>query len=400
MKFNPSDAQGEQAVGVAKTLIARLGHIFREQELNDTGIDAHVELVQQNTREVTGEIVALQLKGGQSYFKERTATGIVYRGSLPHLDYWLNHRLPVFVVLVETTQQRAYWQEITEATVERLDKGWKVEAPFTNALESNFIAAARHRVGLEPASAYYTRLKLDDISNGTTKRYAAHVLVRHPVTKLRLEAVVRRASAEIRKETFHRTARLSEQFRDREADVVSLHLAADPTDAPNANWLCRTMWVNPNLPGDSRPHPIGGVDLGEGLEVIWKPDYASTGQFSKTLEMDKQTFLDQVRLVVAETERLVMQTFGSGDKCIVDDVTARNAVGAMRRIFLASGDIGLGPYECRDVAERFQDVMTFADNAFMAIDPKGDGGQLLVELALRDYRETLGHLIYEIRKVV
>ena len=400
MKFKPSDAQGDGGAAFAHFLIAELGHIFREQKSNDTGIDAHVELVQQDTREATGEIVALQVKSGPSYFKETTTTGIVYRGLLDHLDYWLEHCLPVFLVLVDTGKQKAYWQEITEQTVERLPKGWKVEVPFTNELETNFVDAARHRAGLEPASASYTRLKLDDISHGMTKRYRAHVLVRHPVTRLRLEAVVRRATSDIRNETFHRTDNLSERFQDKDADVVCLFVAGDLVDAKNANWLCRSDWVNPLLAPDARPHPIGGVDLGDGLEVVWNTDYSHMGRFLKTLETDKQTFLDQVRQLVAETERLVTQTFGSGDKCIVDNATARQAADAMRRIFLASSDIGLAPYECRDVAERFQDVMTFADNAFMAVDPEGGGGQLLVELALRDYRENLGHLVYEMKKVM
>jgi len=343
MKWNPSDAQGRQGIAITDSIISRLGHICRPQEQNDRGIDTHVELVEQATRDATGEIVALQVKSGPSYLKETTTTGIVYRGLLGHLDYWLNHRLPVFVVLVETAQQKAYWQEITETTVERLSNGWKVEVPFTNNLEFNFMAAARHRVGLEPASAYNTTLKLDDTSNGTTKRYAAHVLVRHPVTRLRLEAVVRRATAEIRKETFHRTARLGERFRHHEADVVSLYLAADPTDAPNANWLCRTMWVNPKLVGENRPHPIGGVDLGDGLEIVWNSDYGDTSRFLETLETDKQTFLSQVQRFVAATEYLVTQSFGNGDKCLVDAPTARQAVDSMHRLYLDSTKIGLSP---------------------------------------------------------
>jgi len=407
MNWNPSDAQGRQGVGLVETVVAKLCHIFREQTTNDVGIDAHVELVESTNHEPTGQLVALQIKSGSSYFEEPTANGVIYRESdLKHLSYWLDHSLPVFLILVDTAGGKVYWQEITNLTVERLPKrGWKVEVPFTNNLEANFIAAARHRVGLEPASAIYTRLKLDDTSNGMTKRYAAHLLVRHPVTRLRLEAVVRRATTEIRRETFHRTARLGERFRDHEADVVSLYLAADPTDAPNANWLCRTMWVNPKLGGNSRPRSIGGIDLGEGLEVIWNSDYGDTSRFLKTLEIDKQSFLDDVQRFVAETERLVTMIFSTGNKCILDAATARQAVESMRRLYLDSTNIGLAPFECRDVAERFQDVMTFAENAFDAADPAMRNGNpdtandYLLELALRDCRKHLERLRYEIEKV-
>ena len=405
MKWNSSDAQGDQGVATVNRIIAKLGHIFRKQESNDRGVDAHVELVEPVMREATGQIVALQIKSGPSFFHEATESGVVFRGTPEHLEYWFNHCLPVFLVLVETEKQKAYWREITEQAVERLGKGWKVEIPLANDLEANFIIAARHRVGLESGSALYTRLKLDDTSNGTTKRYSAHILVRQPVTRLRLEAVVRGATAEIRRETFHRTARLGERFRNREADVVSLYVAAEPNDATNANWLCRTMWVNNELAGDARPISIGGVDLGDGLEVVWNSDYAVTGRILKTLEIDKQTFLDKVQESIANTERLVAQTFDPGNSPSVDSVALRQNVDAMREFYFTSGNVGLAPYECRDVAARFEDVMALADNAFMLAVPsrKGDrpdtAVRLVLETTLRDYRKNLEQLRYEIRKV-
>src|SRR6185503_15936166 len=171
MKWNYSDAHGREGIALCDLIVSTLGHIFRTQESNDRGIDAHVELVKQDTHEPMGEIVALQVKGGPSYFNEVTGTGVTFRGSVEHLDYWLNHCLPVFLVLVEVATRKAYWQEITDRTVERLPKGWKVEVPFTNELETNFIVAARSRIGLEPVSAIYTPLKLDDISHQSAKRY-------------------------------------------------------------------------------------------------------------------------------------------------------------------------------------------------------------------------------------
>lgn len=405
MKWNPSDGQGRQGIAFTEFVISKLGHICRPQEQNDRGVDAHVELVEQGTHEATGEIVALQVKGGPSYLDEMTATGFVHRGSLEHLDYWFNHRLPVFLVLVDTAKEKAYWREITEQTVERLAKGWKVEVPFANELQTNFIAAARQRVGLDPTSAHYIRLKLDDTSNGMTKRYTAQLLVRHPITKLRLEAVVRRATAEIKKETFHRKTGFGELRRDSEADVVSLFLAADPTDAANANWVCRTMWLNPHLASHARPQAIGGDNLGDGLEIAWNPGYGHMERFLKTLEIDKQTFLESVQQLLDETESLVTQTFGAENRSIVDAKTALQNAESMREVYFQSTDLGIAPYECRDVAERFQDVMTFADNAFMAAVPASDGEQppavnIPLELALKNYRKYIERLRYELEKVI
>ena len=59
--------------------------------------------------------------------------------------------------------------------------------------------------------------------------------------------------------------------------------------------------------------------------------------------IDKQTFLDNVQEQLVATERLVTETFGTADKCIVSAMTARQNAEAMRRLYLQSTDIGLAP---------------------------------------------------------
>lgn len=405
MNWEPSDALGREGVAFVGLTISRLGHQFREQSTNDVGIDAHVELVDVAARKATGQLVALQIKAGASFFKEKSESHFTFRGDQKHLDYWLNHSLPVFLVLVDTEQQKGYWQEINETTVERLSKGWKAAVPFSNELPTNFVAAARHRVGIEPAAARYTRLKLDDSSNGMTKRYRAQMLVRHPITRLRLEAVVRRATEETKKERFQRTPALEERFRDQDAEVVGLLLAADPTDAVNANWLCRTQWINPSLAAKERPLPIGGESLGDGIEVIWNRDYGETNQFLKSLEVDKQSFLVNVQRLLAATEQLVALTFSGSGGLVVNEPTALQRAAAMRQLYLDSNNVGRAPYECRDVADRFGDVMALADNAFMKCghlngDAKLEAASAVVlESELREYRLNVDRLRYEIEKV-
>ncbi len=108
---------------------------------------------------------------------------------------------------------------------------------------------------------------------------------------------------------------------------------------------------------------------------------------------------------VSRTDSLITQTFASGARCVVDTGTARQNVEAARSLYLESSNIGLPPYECRDVAERFADVMALADNAFIYADPtrKDDfpdaAGEFLLETTLRDYRRNLERLRYEIEKV-
>ena len=70
-----TDRIGIQAVGEQ---FERAGYIFREQPISDYGIDAQIEVVEGEI--VTGELIALQIKTGTSWFQESTPQGYVFRG--------------------------------------------------------------------------------------------------------------------------------------------------------------------------------------------------------------------------------------------------------------------------------------------------------------------------------
>lgn len=71
MKADSNSHTGRIGVAGTQLLFKRLGWIFREQPIEDYGIDAHVEVVENNTP--TGTLIALQIKSGKSWFKEKTA---------------------------------------------------------------------------------------------------------------------------------------------------------------------------------------------------------------------------------------------------------------------------------------------------------------------------------------
>lgn len=75
-----------------------LGFLFREQPVQDYGIDAHVEIVENDA--ATGQLFGLQIKTGRSWFEEETPEGYVFRSDNEHVEYWLGHSLPVVVTLV------------------------------------------------------------------------------------------------------------------------------------------------------------------------------------------------------------------------------------------------------------------------------------------------------------
>jgi len=117
---------------VASKVHEEFGWLFREQS-EDYGIDAEIEVVSND--EPTGRIIAVQIRSGPSYFAAEDDVGIVFRGDSEHLNYWLDHNLPVIVVLYDPNQKVAYWQHVTADTASRLSKGWKMSIPRGQTLD-------------------------------------------------------------------------------------------------------------------------------------------------------------------------------------------------------------------------------------------------------------------------
>jgi hypothetical protein len=75
MKRDHGDNTGRIGVyAVAAMIEKELGWIFREQPTSDHGIDAQVEVVGSRS-DVTGRLIALQIKSGKSYFRRASRVG-------------------------------------------------------------------------------------------------------------------------------------------------------------------------------------------------------------------------------------------------------------------------------------------------------------------------------------
>jgi hypothetical protein len=110
-----------------------LGLVFREQGTSDFGVDAQAEMKREGRP--IGRLVGLQIKTGPSYFEESYEDGWIFRPKDRHVQYWLNHSLPVYVLLVDLDTESIYWQEITEQQLQTGPRGGvSVRIPRANVL--------------------------------------------------------------------------------------------------------------------------------------------------------------------------------------------------------------------------------------------------------------------------
>jgi hypothetical protein len=160
MAGGASDQTERKGIALVQNLVVRdLDWVFREQPTSDYGIDAHVELVEGGRP--SGRLLGLQIKTGDSYLKEQTEEGIIFRGKPEHLSYWLSHALPVVIVLCDLEKEVAYWQIIDKDIVASTGKGWKVIVPFTQVLDPSAADALRGFADDDEYTLRLRRLQMD-----------------------------------------------------------------------------------------------------------------------------------------------------------------------------------------------------------------------------------------------
>ncbi|WP_081972818.1 DUF4365 domain-containing protein [Leptolyngbya sp. KIOST-1] len=143
-RFNTIEREGVNAVERA---FLDIGWIFREQPIVDVGIDAQVEVCIDG--KPTGQLIAIQIKSGSSWFSEKVKNGFLYRGSITHLEYWKSYSLPVIIALYKPEDHQVHWQAVQERYIETTRKGWKIIVPFDQNINESSIPKL-----LKLASAY------------------------------------------------------------------------------------------------------------------------------------------------------------------------------------------------------------------------------------------------------
>lgn len=94
--------------------------IFREKSKHDFGIDGEIELVrknEENKNEVTGEIIAVQIKSSYTntgYIKKESESTIEISIRKEDLEYWSNYKTDVLLVFYDDRNDDLYCHKISQ----------------------------------------------------------------------------------------------------------------------------------------------------------------------------------------------------------------------------------------------------------------------------------------------
>lgn len=155
-RYNPTERLGVTEV---EKIFLRSGWIPRNILQTDVGIDMTVEICKGGNPK--GKFIAIQIKTGESYFKEKTTNHIIFRPEKAHVDYWLDYSLPVLIVLHNIESGLAIWQVVNKQTVEKVGHGYKIKIPVSNILNENFIDRIEKLTETPPLLNKFQKLLLD-----------------------------------------------------------------------------------------------------------------------------------------------------------------------------------------------------------------------------------------------
>ena len=96
--------------------------MFREQPIDDVGIDAHMEFIESTGK--PKQLLALQIKTGASWFKEKKDDCIIFRNiNERQYNYWTMNSLPCIVVLYNPDDDMCIWEKLTPETIKKTKEG-------------------------------------------------------------------------------------------------------------------------------------------------------------------------------------------------------------------------------------------------------------------------------------
>lgn len=142
---------------VGSIVSEELKWIFREQPIEDYGIDAHIEVCLDG--KPTGRLIAVQIKCGESWFSSKSKDGYIFTGALRHLEYWRSHSLPVILIMYNQVEKQAYWTPIETEQIKINKDIWKITVPF----KSHFNKSSKKKLSALAIPDYRKREEIKEI---------------------------------------------------------------------------------------------------------------------------------------------------------------------------------------------------------------------------------------------
>lgn len=112
-KLTEKQLLGEQGTSLISLAVSKMGYVWRPTSQHDTGIDGEIEIRDTASGVVSGLSLKVQSKA-VSNFEGETDEGFYYRAHQRDVDYWLQHNVPVILVLSRPRTNEIYWLPVRD----------------------------------------------------------------------------------------------------------------------------------------------------------------------------------------------------------------------------------------------------------------------------------------------
>lgn len=258
---------------------------------------------------------------------------------------------------------------------------------------------------------FYTYLSREDVSHGTAKRYSADILTNPYYSKETLKKVIVRATSELRQSNFYRSKQAEDFYTDKPTDVVFLFVYLDLADRSSTNWVCRTLWINQDLPENSKPHMWKADEVIAEIRINWKSDYQSWRQYWTKNTGSKQDWIRKVDSILPKVAETLLQanTFLTEYENSGNQAELQKELEAIEKIaqglYIQGQNQKLPPQDCAETDLKFQIMMGHFHNIFIPFANWGnvtrtwENKMWLLKRYFQYYEEAKGEFEYEWRKI-
>lgn len=388
-----SDTEQTNRLGVnlLEQRVLEAGHIFREQSISDSGIDVQIEV--KDSTKATGRLIAAQIKAGPSYFSNEDENGFWHYVSDRHRDLWINHSLPVILVLCDIEKRACYYEIATEETCVRTAKSWKILVPKNKTISTDSSLDLSSIASPVAAASDYSIHAEQDQSHANARQVSLDIVVHpgnKPTSKPLLGAIVRAALKDGQSSQYHRDELSERVLGGRPIDVVWGFVFLRDIDRESASWICRFQWISPSLEASSRPHAFEGEQDGSGLVIDWN----GNTEVPKLLDEKRATKSDYLKNVDQLLAQLpdVRKGLDSLLECGNQNACA-NGFTALAEGFEGMWDGSFAaPGECQRLNQAIQELLATVGNAGLIWDQRNSRGHLQVRSLISGYRDELKRL--------
>ncbi len=258
----------------------------------------------------------------------------------------------------------------------------------------------------------YTITKLDDVSHGGAKRYSAVVVLDRHYPRDVVKQIVQDVTEQLKHSRYYRNEQTKARWGSTSAHAVWLFVGSDVGDTQNANWVCRSCWIDPSMPKDMRPLGLDGNDrIGE-IHLDWNEQYESMKDFFEENQATKGEFLDRLQPITHEMILFGKEAVGLFRQYQQEQISEAELIRTMqaleqkvRELDRQAGDLPFSPADCKDFDQACQNLFATVDNMFLYYSEQGrtkwerPNRDWLMQDTIKRFNEDLQQIEFEEKKI-